>query len=213
MGVLASFLCREILALDNNSSPPAPLAFLRWLVRRPARLLLYAAFLSLAPSALHAQSKEYQVKAAFLFNFAQFVAWPEIAFTNADEPFHIGVLGSNPFGKDLAETVRGEAIHGRTMVIQESHRAETLANCQIVFICNSEASHIDEILSALGSKPILTVSEIPGFANRGGIINFYREGTKVRFEINPDAAGKKSLKVGSELLTLGKIVHPEATSK
>jgi hypothetical protein len=213
MGVLISFLFREIPALDNNSSPPASLPFLRSLVRKPGRFFLCAALLLLAPSALRAQTKEYQVKAAFLFNFAQFVAWPETSFTNAEEPFQIGVLGNNPFGKDLTETVRGETIHGRPMVIQESRRAESLANCQIVFICNSEAAHIDEILSKLGSKPVLTVSEIPGFANRGGVINFYREGSKVRFEINPDSAGKKNLKVGSELLTLGKIVQAEAPSK
>jgi uncharacterized protein DUF4154 len=213
MGVLSSFLCREMPAPDNNSSPRMCLTFLRWLIQRSGRLLLCLAFLLLAPSALQAQTKEYQVKAAFLFNFIQFVAWPETSFTNADQPFQIGVLGSNPFGKELTETVRGEAIHGRPMVIQEARRAESLANCQIVFICSSEAGHLDEILSKLGSKPVLTVSEIPGFASRGGVINFYREGSKVRFEINPDAAEKHSLKVGSELLTLGKIVHPEATSK
>jgi len=102
---------------------------------------------------------------------------------------------------------------GRAVVVQESGRAETLANCQIIFICSSEAGRLGEILPKLGSKPVLTVSEIPGFASRGGVINFYREGSKVRFEINPDAAGEKNLKIGSELLTLGKIVHPEATSK
>jgi len=213
MGVLISFLCREMLAAENNSSPRVSLTFLRWFIQRSRRLLLCLTFLLLTPSALQAQTKEYQVKAAFLFNFAQFVAWPETSFTNAEEPFQIGVLGSNPFGKDLTETVRGEAIHGRPMVIQEARRAEGLANCQIIFICSWEAGHLDEILSKLGSKPVLTVSEIPGFAGRGGIVNFYREGSKVRFEINPDAAGKNSLKIGSELLTLGKIVHPEAPSK
>jgi len=195
MGVLISFLCH------------------RSLVRLPGRLFLCGLLVLLAPSVLHAQSKEYQVKAAFLYNFAQFVVWPETSFTNTNEPFQIGVLGDNPFHKDLVETVRGETIHGRPMVIQESRRAESLTNCQIVFICNSEAGHVDEILAALGPRPVLTVSEIPGFANRGGVINFYREGSKVRFEINPDAAGKKNLKVGSDLLTLGKIVHSEATSK
>jgi hypothetical protein len=162
---------------------------------------------------LHAQTKEYQVKAAFLYNFAQFVVWPETSFTNADEPFRIGVLGDNPFGKDLVETVRGETIHGRPMTIQESRRAESLTNCQIVFITNAEAGHLDEIFAKLGSRPVLTVSEIPGFTQRGGVINFYREGSKVRFEINPDAAEKNGLKIGSELLTLGKIVHPGTAPK
>jgi len=212
MGVLNSFLCRE-MPTDNGSAPKMSLKFPRWFGHRMRRLFLYLAFLLLSPAALQAQTKEYQVKAAFLFNFAQFVSWPETSFTNADEPFRIGVLGSNPFGKGLVETVRGETIHGRAVVVQESGRAETLANCQIIFICSSEAGRLGEILPKLGSKPVLTVSEIPGFASRGGVINFYREGSKVRFEINPDAAGEKNLKIGSELLTLGKIIHPEATSK
>ena len=211
MAVLISFLCRRTFAKGSGSSPQLLLAFLGSL--RRLRLFFCVAFLSLAPSVLHAQTKEYQVKAAFLFNFAQFVAWPETSFTNADQPFQIGVLGDNPFGKDLAETVRGEKIHGRPIVIQESRRAESLANCQIVFIGGAEAGHFDEIFSKLGSKPVLTVSEVPGFARRGGVINFYREGSKVRFEINPDAAEKNDLKIGSELLTLGKIIHLEAAPK
>lgn len=213
MGVLISFPGCRVLVKSHDSSPKRLLAFLRSLVRLPGRLFLWVSLLSLVPSAADAQTKEYQVKAAFLYNFAQFVVWPETAFTNAEEPFRIGVLGDNPFGKDLVETVRGETIHGRPMTILESRRVETLANCQIIFITNAEAGHLDEVFSKLGSKPVLTVSEIPGFAQRGGVINFYREGSKVRFEINPDAAEKNALKVSSELLTLGKIIHPEATPK
>jgi hypothetical protein len=213
MAVLISSLCRRVPAEIPDSSPKPLLAFLRALVWFPGRLFLGILLFSLVPSVLHAQTKEYQVKAAFLYNFAQFVAWPETSFTNADEPFRIGVLGDNPFGKDLVETVRGETIHGRPMTIQESRRAESLTNCQIVFITNAEAGHLDEIFAKLGSRPVLTVSEIPGFAQRGGVINFYREGSKVRFEINPEAAEKNGLKIGSELLTLGKIVHPGTAPK
>jgi len=213
MAVLISSLCRRVLVKSHDSSPKPLFAFFRSLIGLCGKLFLGVLLFSLAPSVLHAQTKEYQVKAAFLYNFAQFVVWPETASTNADEPFRIGVLGDNPFGKDLVETVRGETIHGRPMTIQESRRAESLTNCQIVFISNVEASHLDEVFSKLGSKPILTVSEIPGFAQRGGVINFYREGSKVRFEINPDAAEKNGLKVSSELLTLGKIIHSETAPK
>jgi hypothetical protein len=178
-----------------------------------ARFILCALLIWFAPSALHAQTKEYQVKAAFLYNFAQFVSWPETAFTNADEPFQIGVLGENPFGGDLKETIRGETIHGRRIVIIESRQAENLAGCQIIFVNKAEAGHADEIFSKLSSKPVLTVSEVSGFARRGGVINFYRDGSKVRFEINPDAAEKSGLKLGSELLSVGKIIHSEGAPK
>jgi hypothetical protein len=207
-----SICCRQSTPAEILQSQ-ASIARLRAPDGWAMRFLLCALLLLLAPSAIHAQSKEYQVKAAFLYNFAQFVSWPETAFTNADEPFQIGILGENPFGGDLNETVRGEAIHGHRIAIVESRRAESLADCQIVFISKAEAAHAADVFSKLGSKPILTVSEISGFTRHGGVINFYRDGSKVRFEINPDAAEKNSLKLGSELLSVGKIIHTEAAPK
>jgi len=181
---------------------PSPRIAVEW--------MLIAFLVLLAPFSLRAQSKEYQIKAAFLYNFAQFVLWPETAFTNTDEPFRIGVLGDNPFGKALEEIVHGEKIQGRPIEIVESSSAEKMAGCQIVFVSKSQVPHFGDVSSKLDSKPVLTVSEDAGFIKRGGIINFYRDGTKVRFEINPDAADKKGLKLGSELLSLGRIVRPEA---
>jgi len=181
---------------------PSPRTAVEW--------MLIAFLVLLAPFSLRAQSKEYQIKAAFLYNFAQFVLWPETAFTNTDEPFRIGVLGDNPFGKALEEIVHGEKIQGRPIEIVESSSAEKMAGCQIVFVSKSQVPHFGDVSSKLDSKPVLTVSEDAGFIKRGGIINFYRDGTKVRFEINPDAADKKGLKLGSELLSLGRIVRPEA---
>lgn len=161
-----------------------------------------------APLTLRAQSKEYQIKAAFVYNFAQFVLWPESVFTNAAQPFQIGILGENPFGKALEETVKGETIKGHPIVVVESSRVEKLAGCQIIFVTKSAAAHPDDIFQKLDSRPVLTVSEDPGFIQHGGIINLYRDGPKVHFEINPDAAEKKGLKLGSELLSVGKVVHP-----
>lgn len=186
--------------------------------RRPSlriavQWLLFAFLVLFAPMRLHAQSKEYQIKAAFLYNFAQFVLWPETAFTNTDEPFRIGVLGDNPFGKALEEIVHGEKIQGRPIEIVESSSAEKMAGCQIVFVSKAQLPRFGSISSKLDSKPVLTVSEDTGFIQRGGIINFYRDGTKIRFEVNPDAADKKGLKLGSELLSLGKIVHSDQASK
>jgi hypothetical protein len=158
-------------------------------------------------------SKEYQVKAAFLFNFIQFVQWPPMIFTNTDEPFRIGVLGENPFDTALEETVQGETIGNHKIIVERAQAVGELANCQVIFISKSEKKHVTEILSALGTKPVLSVSEIEGFAGRGGSINFYLEGSKVRFEINPAAAQRDGLKVSSQLLTLGKIVETAKEAK
>lgn len=166
-----------------------------------------------APCTLRAQSREYQIKAAFIYNFAQFVQWPASAFTNASQPFEIGILGDNPFGKSLEETVKGETIKGRPIIIVEASRIEKLAGCQILFVSKSASSHVDEIFPKLNSQPVLTVGEDPGFLRQGGIINLYRDGPKVHFEINPDAAERSGLKLGSELLSVGKVVRADSASK
>jgi YfiR/HmsC-like len=162
--------------------------------------------LVVAPGRIRAESREYQIKAAFLFNFAQFVQWPSAAYTNAAEPFCIGVLGDNPFGPALEETIQGESIGGHKLMVRHSRRVEDLQNCQMIFISKSEHTQVPQILSTLDSRPILTVSETDRFAQEGGIINLYLVGDKVRFEINPDVAKRDGLKISSQLLSLGKIV-------
>jgi hypothetical protein len=156
----------------------------------------------------HAQpsTREYQIKAAFLFNFAQFVEWPTNAFATTNSPLVIGVLGENPFGGALEQTLKGEAIQGRQLTMKNSQSVEDLKDCQIIFISKSEKEHVADILSTLDSRPVLTVSEFDGFAKRGGIINFYLDGKKVRFSINATAAKNHDLRMSSELLHLGKIV-------
>ena len=155
----------------------------------------------------HAQeSREYQLKAAFLFNFAQFVKWPPDSFTSADAPFYIGILGDDPFGATLEETIQGEAIENHKLRVVRGRNFGDLKDCQIIFVCRSEESHVSEILSQLGSRPILTVSEVESFARDGGDIDFYLSGGKVRFEINPQSALRCGLKLSSQLLSLGKIV-------
>ena len=160
-----------------------------------------------------ATSKEYQIKAAFLFNFIQFVQWPPTVFKNADDPFRIGVLGQDPFNAALEDTVQGETISNHKIIVEHAMQVDDLKNCQLIFISKSEKKHVTEILSALDDKPVLTVSEIEGFAERGGGINFYLEGNKVRFEVNPDAARHDGLKVSSQLLSLGKIIETAKEAK
>ena len=177
-------------------------------------LLLVAGALAFAltPAPAQAQShpsREYQIKAVFLFNFIQFVDWPQASFSDDTAPLRIGILGDDPFGPALEEAVRGESLRSRPLVLRRSQRVEDLADCQLLFICKSEQRKIDDILSRLGSRPVLTVSEASGFARQGGIIAFYQDGKKVRFEINPATAQKSGLKLSSQLLGLGRIVGAE----
>jgi hypothetical protein len=169
--------------------------------------------LAMLACAANAQSKEYQIKAAFLYNFAQFVDWPSATFANTNAPFYIGILGDDPFDGVLDETIQDETINGHKIVAVRSQRIEELKNCQIIFVSKSEKRRVAEILTELDSKPILTVSEIEGFAQHGGGINFFLAGTKVRFEINPGAAQSDGLKISSQLLSLGKIVQSAGGNK
>lgn len=184
-----------------------PHFFLLKMQRKFFALLFF--ILSFAVSGMgHAeeQSKEYQLKAAFLFNFAQFVKWPSNSFPTSAAPFCIGILGDDPFGSVLEETVQGETIDNHKLKVVHGRTFEDLKDCQLIFICKSEEDHMSQIFSELDSKPILTVSEISSFAQNGGIIDFYLQGGKVRFEINPDSAQRRGLKISSQLLNLGKIV-------
>ena len=151
-------------------------------------------------------SKEYQVKAAYLFNFTKFVDWPPKSFANASAPIVIGILGDDPFGPLLDGLVKGETVHNRKLTVIRARQIDDLKSCQIVFVGKSEESHIPQILAALGDASILTVGETEGFAKRGGIVNFYLDENKVRFEINRDAARKHGLNISSRLLSLAKIV-------
>jgi hypothetical protein len=173
-----------------------------------ARVILTLCILAFycGPECFAQPSREYQVKAAFLLNFAQFVEWPAATFAATNQPFTVGVLGDDPFGPALEQTVQGETIHGHPVVLRRASRPEDLKDCQLIFISKSEHARFGDILPQCTGRGILTVSEFPGFAAHGGMINFYLDGKKVRFEINPTAAQHEGLRVSSQLLNLGKIV-------
>lgn len=203
---------RERNVMIENISYPGPS---RSPMRRYVTWLCAVAVLFIGALRVQAEAAdtEHQVKAAFLFNFAQFIDWPPNAFTNTNAPICIGILGTDPFGESLDETVRDETIHGRTLVVRRSRKIEDLKDCQMIFVCRSEKKNLDEIFAALKGKPVLTVGETEGFAERGGGINFYRDGNKVRFEINPAVTRQNGLRVSSELLSLGRIVKSETKGK
>jgi hypothetical protein len=149
------------------------------------------------------QPSEYQLKAAFLYHFAQLVNWPPDAFAAADAPMVIGVIGENPFGKELEESVRGKSINGHPLAVKEVQTSgEGTNTCHILFISPSEKKRLSEILAAVRGKSVLTVGETDHFTETGGMINFTLDGTKIRFQINDAAAKAAGLKISSKLLNL-----------
>jgi hypothetical protein len=168
-----------------------------------------AIVLALAPSvasdpAEAERPSEYEVKAAFLYNFAKFVKWPE------DEPlgptFVIAVLGKDPFGEILDRTLAGKTVLDKKVEIRRIEAVEGAAGVQILFIGTSERGRLGEILNALGDTRVLTVGEMEGFTERGGMIAFRLKEDIVRFEINLNQVKHAHLKMSSQLIRLAQRV-------
>jgi len=150
---------------------------------------------------------EYQVKAAFLFNFAKFVDWPESSFATPQSPFSLCVLGVDPFGRALDDALAGKAIANRPVLVSRLKEPASARQCQIAFISSSEKVRWPAIFGALRGANVLLVGEADGFAASGGTIQFTLEENRVRFSINTDAAERAHLQISSKLLALAKIVR------
>ena len=149
---------------------------------------------------------EYQVKAAFLYNFAKFVEWPPQAFKNPQDPIAICILGQNPFGDALEQTVRGKMIDTRTFSIRQVTDARQASACHILFVSSSERKRARSVLGELKSS-VLTVGEADGFTSDGGIVNFKIEEGRIQIQINVEAAEQEKLRISSKLLSLAQIVR------
>jgi hypothetical protein len=157
---------------------------------------------------------EYEVKAAFLVKFAMFVQWPAEALPpDLSEPFVIGILGADPFGAKFDAAVKNARIGGRPIQIRRAQSGAELKGCQIVYISSSEAKRMPTLLAELKAQAVLTVADQSGFAATGGMIGFYKEKGKVRFEINPDAVERAGLKVSSKLMQVGRRVAEREGTK
>ncbi len=151
-------------------------------------------------------SQGYQVKAVFLFNFAQFVEWPSEAFPEAQSPLVIGVLGEDPFGSLLEETVSGEKSNGHPLVVAHYQTVEDIKNCHILFINLTPEKKQASILSSLKGSGILTVGDGESFTRDGGMVRFTTENNKVHLKINLNAVKADHLTISSKLLRLAEIV-------
>jgi hypothetical protein len=169
-----------------------------------------ALFGPVAPFPSHGQiSAEYKLKAAFLYNFVQFVDWPQSAFPTEESPLVIGVLGADPFGNALDEIVEGEIVKNRKLVVRRYKAVKEIDNCHILFVSRSVAKP-KSVLDELRGRSILTVGDLEGFTTEaGGMVRFITERNKIRFRINLEAAKAEKLTISSKLLQLSEIVSAE----
>jgi len=175
-------------------------------ISRALPVLLACAISLLWPGRTLAQTDlEYQVKAAFLLNFAKFVEWPPSAFADADSPVAICILGKDPFGRTIDELVQGEAANGRKLMVRRISQLPAPQACQVVFVEGS-AKDVAKTLNGLG-RGVLTVGEGGSFLHDGGIITFVIENRRVRFDINQTAAESAALKLSSKLLSVARSIE------
>jgi hypothetical protein len=194
-------IAKNIEATDSLQRKPQRCVLLSF---RGALFCFLAIGISLAflgPPCLHAQRSnpsEYEVKAAYLYDFGKFVAWPANVATADDFP--ICVIGEDPFGASFDETIAGETINGKKVVVNRIVKPKEAMSCRILFISVSEESQLKEILATLDKRSVLTVSEISQFTRRGGMIQFVIDANRVRFEVNVATAQRAGLTLSSQLL-------------
>jgi hypothetical protein len=191
----------------HSIAPSAPGEYSRWrLIRHAVTAITCVFFCCTILLAQQPRPNEYQVKAAYLYNFAKFVKWPVATAPDKNGSFSICVLGPDPFGGTLDSTLAGESLDNKPVVVKRISKPQGTADCRILFINSAEQGHLKEILAALDQESILTVSDMPDFSERGGMIQFVLEGGKVRFEVNLSSAEKARLTLSSELLKVATTV-------
>lgn len=183
-----------------------------WLLRRLGVAAVCALFACTILCAQQTKPSEYQIKATYLYNFGKFVKWPATAPANKGDTFAVCVLGQDPFGLILDATLAGEALDGKPVVLKRIPRPQDATDCRILFISSTEEKHLKEILTVLDEAGVLTVSDMPGFTRRGGIIQFIFEGEKIRFEINLASAESARLVFSSELLKVAASIRKNGRS-
>ena len=177
------------------------MALLGWRPHRVAAMLLALAI----PFASRAQvANEYEVKAAFLFNFTRFVDWPAPPGSGL---FCIGIDGNDPFRGALEEAVKGRSAGGRAIAIKRFKPGEEPAGCEMIFVSATDPKKIGAILARLKGAAVLIVGDAPGFCASGGMIGFAVLDSKVKLEINPDAALRAHIQISSKLLSLASLVR------
>lgn len=171
--------------------------------------VLWAALLVTGPVTGDAQATadEYEVKAAFLFNFVKFTKWPKD--TDRSGPLRLCIAGQDPFGNTLESTFNEKTVRGRGFSIRRRTLTDDLTGCQIVFVGEGDSDQRRRLIESLKGRPILTVGDTDRFAQEGGIVGFYEKQRRIRFAVNVDAAERSDIRVSSKLLQLASVVREE----
>lgn len=202
-------------AAFNNAEPSQGACLLRggWLALAGNRARVLISVLLLFASAIPTRAQiaeefpEYQLKAAFLYNFAKYIHWP--SNTAAKSPLTIGVLGDDPFGTLLPATIAGKTVNDHSLKLKYLKRDDPIADVDILFVSRSERERVPSVLAGLQGKSVLTVADMDRFGQQGGMINLILVGKSVRFEMNVEAIERAGLKVNSKLGNLGIVVKTE----
>lgn len=177
------------------------IGFLLWCWCMP----LAGQVLAVESTLISATAVEYEVKAAFIHNFAKFIDWPRDSFKTGDSPIRVGILGQGPIDEPLMK-LDGKAVRKRFLEISKVDQIPRPNEYHIIFINSTGNGRTQEVLSILKGAGILTIGDAPGFAEQCGIINFFMKNGKVRFEINVEASHRENLRISSKLLRLARIV-------
>jgi hypothetical protein len=169
-----------------------------------ALLALVVAGVGGRPARAQQQALEYEVKAAFLYNFINFVTWPANSFTGPSDPLALCVYGPDPFGRILDRTIDGGTSGDRPLVIERIRDEGSIDHCDAVFVPVAAAGRASSVMRAASMKPILMIGESPDFLSKGGMINFVLESGRVRFDINAEAASARGLSISSRLLRVAR---------
>ena len=197
------------MTFHNNSEFPACQCWSKRVSTQFAyAVLLLACGWVLPFRSIHAQEAptEYQVKAAYLFNFLKFVEWPGDPIVNTNGHWVIGIVGENPFGDELTQIVSGKVVQGHELLVRRFQSGEDLHACHVLFIGASEKKRLPSMLAALSGSSVLTVADMDHFIESGGMIQFVMEEKRVRFAIDVGASSQARLKVSSKLLSLARTV-------
>ena len=203
MAPCQKLMCTRVISGSRSLPPSSRGRAIRWSVGFGRRLATVALACTLLASILDGQQSkptEYQVKAIYLYNFGRFIDWFTALPAAGGDSFAVCVIGQDPFGRTLDSTLAGELVGQRKVVAKRIARPQDAASCQVLFISSSEDGRLKDILALLDKLKVLTVSDMPRFSERGGMIQFVPEKDKIRFEVNLTNTEHAGLNLSSELL-------------
>jgi len=170
--------------------------------------LCHALILGLALGLAHsgfaqkASPSEYEIKAAMIYRFAQFLEWPTNLFETSQSPLHICIAGADPFGNSIDLVLKDQRIGTRNLLILRHPQTATATNCHLIFISGGQAAETEKLMALLKARPVLTIGEDEDFAKKGGHIRLYLQDNKLRFDINLAAMERSGLKMHSQVMKL-----------